>query len=528
MLQRIASKLSTALVTIMVTGGILMGIVITQSGTTLLMQASTARMFEESKVATTRLQDIFDTAQRDLKFLARSPSLRHLVDALKTGDAENSPTLRLARHQLQEVFAALLVNHPWYVQARLIGVKDDGMELVRVDQVDGTIKQIPDRGLQRKGQRNYVAETLRKKPDEFFWSAINLNREHGSITTPYQPVVRVSLQVAGEDGKPFGVVIINLDARLVFEAARSVISPGLTLYIANRQGDYLYHPNPEKTFGFELGHVSRVQDDIPDSAVLLDGTSDAMTVQHVQLPASPEPVVAQLDMLSAQQGLSEDLLLVLTMPLSVIEEEVNAARRSSASLILPFLLVGTFVVFWLVRVFIAPLERVTREVSHFTPGTKRQRLPEESRRDEVGLLAQAFSRMAERIERQVGEAGEQRIRFQSLFETAPDAIVIIDEDGTVEYVNGSTVRLFGYAASEVIGQDVKMLMPEPDRGRHTDYMNRYLEGGEPHIIGKGRKVTGRHKDGETIPLYLSIGEFTLNGRRKFTGILHDNRVAGSG
>jgi PAS domain S-box-containing protein len=253
-----------------------------------------------------------------------------------------------------------------------------------------------------------------------------------------------------------------------------------------------------------------------------------MTVQHVQLPASPEPVVAQLDMLSAQQGVSEDLLLVLTMPLSVIEEEVNAARRSSASLILPFLLIGTFVVFWLVRVFIAPLERVTREVSHFTPGTKRQRLPEESRRDEVGLLAQAFSRMAERIELQVGEAGEQRIRFQSLFETAPDAIVIIDQDGTVEYVNGSTVRLFGYATSEVIGQDVKMLMPEPDRGRHTDYMNRYLEGGEPHIIGKGRKVTGRRKDGETIPLYLSIGEFTLNGRRKFTGILHYIRVTGTG
>jgi two-component system sensor kinase FixL len=71
-------------------------------------------------------------------------------------------------------------------------------------------------------------------------------------------------------------------------------------------------------------------------------------------------------------------------------------------------------------------------------------------------------------------------------------------------------------------------MPEPDRGRHTDYMNRYLEGGEPHIIGKGRKVTGRRKDGETIPLYLSIGEFTLNGRRKFTGILHYIRVTGTG
>lgn len=520
-MQRIASKLSTALVTIMVTGGILMGIIITQSGTSLLMATSTARMFEESKVATTRLQDIFDNAQRDLKFLARSPSLRHLVEMPDTGEAVNGAALQQAKHQLQEVFAALLVNHPWYVQARLIGIDDGGMELVRVDQVDGTIRQIPDRGLQHKGQRDYVKESLRKAPGEFFWSAINLNREHGGITMPYQPVVRVVLKVAREDGKPFGVVVINLDARKVFDAARSVVSPGLTFYIANRQGDYLYHPNSEKTFGFDLGHRYRIQDDIPDSAALLNGASEAMTVPYVQLPAAAEPVVAQLDMMSAQQGASEDLLLMLTMPLSIIEEEVNAARRSSATLILPFLLAGTILVFWLVRVFIAPLERVTREVSHFSPGMKRQRLPEEDRHDEVGMLAQAFSRMAERIERQVGEVGEQRQRFQSLFETAPDAIIIIDQDGTVEDINGSAVRLFGYAINDVIGQDVKMLMPEPDRSHHTDYMKRYLEGGEPHIIGKGREVTGMRKDGSSVRLHLSIGEFTLNGHRKFTGILHD-------
>jgi PAS domain S-box-containing protein len=521
MLKRIASKLSTALVAIMVTGGIMMGFVITQSGTSLLMQASTSRMFEESKVATTRLLDIFDNAQRDLKFLTRSPSLRHLVDALQAGDADNVKTIQQARRQLQEVFAALLVNHPWYVQARLIGVDQDGMELVRVDQADGRIRQIPENELQRKSHRDYVSESLDKAPGEFYWSAIDLNQEHGHISKPYQPVVRAALTVAGKDGKPFGVVVINLDARRVFEAAKGVISPGLTFYIANRQGDYLYHPQQNKTFGFELGQRYRIQDDIPDASALLAGDSKSMTVEHVQFPGASEPVVAQMDMLSTQQGASEDMLLVLTMPLSIIDEEVNAARRSSAALILPFLLVGTFVVFWLVRVFIAPLERVTREVSHFTPGAKRQRLPEESRRDEVGMLAQAFSRMAERIERQVGETGEQRQRFQSLFETAPDAIVIIDQDGSVEYINGSTVRLFGYAATEVIGHDIKMLMPEPDRGHHTEYMDRYLEGGEAHIIGKGRKVTGLRKDGSTVRLHLSIGEFSLNGRRKFTGILHD-------
>jgi PAS domain S-box-containing protein len=66
-----------------------------------------------------------------------------------------------------------------------------------------------------------------------------------------------------------------------------------------------------------------------------------------------------------------------------------------------------------------------------------------------------------------------------------------------------------------------MLMPDPDRSQHREYMRRYLDGGEPHIIGIGREVTGVCKDGTLLRLYLSIGEFTLEGRRKFTGILHD-------
>ena len=510
----------------MVTSSILMGIVITQSGTSLLMEASTERLSQESKVVATRLQDIFDSVQRDLEFLARSPSLQRLINALQTtaGDPADDTVRNQAKRQLQEVFAALLVNHPWYIQTRLIGVADEGMEVVRVDQVDNRIRRVPKRELQRKGQRAYFRETIDRAPGEFYWSAINLNREHGQIEEPHQPVFRVALPIAHTDDTPFGIVIINLDARHVFDATKDVVSPGLTFYIANRQGDYLYHPDPGKTFGFELGQRYRIQDDFPEVTRMLDSGRNEAVMTEVELPSGSEPVVAHLRLFPAPRGASEDLLLALTMPRKVIVNEVNAARRESAVLILPFLLVGTIVVIWLVRLFIAPLERVTREVSHFAPGTRRPHLPEENRHDEVGQLAQAFSLMAERIERQVGQLKEQRKRFQSLFETAPDAIIIIDEDGTVEFINGAAERLFGYDASEIIGHDIKMLMPEPDRKHHTEYMNRYLEGGKPHIIGIGREVTGKCKDGRTIALYLSIGEFTLDGRRKFTGILHDISV----
>jgi len=515
MRRRIASKLSTALVVIMAVGAVLMGVLITQTGTSLLMEASTARLSQESKVVTIRLQDIFETMQRDEEFLMRSPALQQVLDSEATGISSEQ-----ARRELQEVFAALLNNHPWYIQARLIGRADGGRELVRVDQVNGQIRRVPNADLQRKGERQYFKDVMRQAPGSIYISRINLNREHGELSEPYQAVLRVALPVMQADGTRFGALVINVDARRVFDAARDVVSPGVTLYVANKDGYYLYNPDPAKTFGFDLARPYRIQDDFPAAAELLSATAGE-SLGEVDSPGAAEPVVAHLSVLPLLADSSRELLLALTMPRSVIVGEVNAARRQSAELILPFLLVGSALVVWMVRLFIAPLERVTREMSRFAPGTRRRHLPEENRHDEVGQLAQAYSRMAERIERQVSELKEQRKRFQSLFETAADAILIIDQDGTIEYCNGATERLFGYSADELLSEDVKMLMPDPDRSRHREYMRRYLDGGEPHIIGIGREVTGVRKDGKPLRLYLSIGEFTLEGRRKFTGILHD-------
>jgi len=515
MRRRIASKLSTTLVVIMAVGSLLMGVVITQTGTSLLMDASTSRLSHESKVVSIRLQDIFESLQLDMEFLMRSPSVRRVISTTAAGVSREQ-----AQAQLQEAFAALLNNHPWYVQARLIGVADGGREQVRVEQLDGQIRRVPNDELQRKGERQYFKDIMQQAPGSVYMSSIDLNREHGELSEPHQAVLRAGIPVLAPDGKPFGALVINVDADRVFDAARDVVSSGVTLYVANQDGYYLYHPDQERTFGFELARPYRVQDDFPAVAELQSATATER-LEDVQAPGTEEPVVAHLSVLSLLPDNDRKLLLALTMPRSVIVGEVNAARRKSASLILPFLLVGSALVVWMVRLFIAPLERVTREMSHFSPGIRRRRLPEENRNDEVGQLAQAYSRMAERIERQVSELKEQRKRFQSLFETAADAILIIDQDGSIEYCNGATQRLFGYTSDELLSQDVKMLMPDPDRSQHREYMRRYLDGGEPRIIGVGREVAGVCKDGKPLRLYLSIGEFSLEGRRKFTGILHD-------
>ncbi len=111
--------------------------------------------------------------------------------------------------------------------------------------------------------------------------------------------------------------------------------------------------------------------------------------------------------------------------------------------------------------------------------------------------------------------------LQSILETVPDAMIVIDGRGIMQFFSSAAERQFGYAEHEVIGQNVSILMPEPDRSRHDSYMARYLTTGERHIIGIGRIVTGQRKDGTTFPMHLSIGEMQSGGVPYFTGFVRD-------
>lgn len=120
-----------------------------------------------------------------------------------------------------------------------------------------------------------------------------------------------------------------------------------------------------------------------------------------------------------------------------------------------------------------------------------------------------------------GQVRHSHNRLQSIVKTAVDGIVTIDTAGTVIDFNEAAERLFGYRADEVIGRNVNMLMPEPYRTEHDAYVERYLRTNEPHIIGIGREVVGRRKNGTTFPMDLAVSEFEVEDTRQFTGIVRD-------
>ncbi len=116
---------------------------------------------------------------------------------------------------------------------------------------------------------------------------------------------------------------------------------------------------------------------------------------------------------------------------------------------------------------------------------------------------------------------EEAARVLAVMNTVLDGLITIDEKGIVQTFNPASVRIFGYQPEEVIGHNVKMLMPEPYHSRHDGYLKNYLSTGEKKVIGIGREVSGRRKDGSIFPMDLGINEMNVAGRRMFVGTVRD-------
>jgi PAS domain S-box-containing protein len=123
----------------------------------------------------------------------------------------------------------------------------------------------------------------------------------------------------------------------------------------------------------------------------------------------------------------------------------------------------------------------------------------------------------------LAKVNETRLRslIATVLDTVVDGLITIDHAGIIQSFNHACVSLFGYTPDEVVGQNVSMLMPEPYRSEHDHYVAAYLATGEAKIIGIGREVMGRRKDGSTFPMELAVGESPQAGNHAFVGIVRD-------
>lgn len=181
-----------------------------------------------------------------------------------------------------------------------------------------------------------------------------------------------------------------------------------------------------------------------------------------------------------------------------------------------------------------PIRKLQEATTRIGRGDMMVKVPVESG-GEIGELAESFNKMTQtlkatrlsernhldRLQQALANLKESEMHLQAIMENALDSIITIDEKGIIQTFNPATEKIFGYKASEVIGKSVDVLMPEPDKSQHDEYIQRYLSTGVAKIIGFGREVLGLRKDGSVFPMELAVSEMYLEGKRQFIGIVRD-------
>ncbi len=264
----------------------------------------------------------------------------------------------------------------------------------------------------------------------------------------------------------------------------------------------------------------------------------------VAKPLSRETWLAQASAVPDQAG-SRSWILITALPEAFYLADIRESSSQAAIVFAVALMLCLVVAAALASLVTAPLRRISNATQAVSSGQTLSRLPV-SRLEELSVLTQLFNDMVGRIEsdaakrqRAEAELREHRDRLEQLvqertlelerseqrtkgiLENLADGVITIGTDGIVQGFSAAAAKIFGYQESEVVGQNVSMLMPEAYGKEHDAYIERYLRTGEARIIGIGREVIGLRKDGVEFPMDLAIADVGLSSERLFTGVVRD-------
>lgn len=457
--------------------------------------------------------DIFVETTKDAKFLATTPSIQGLIN-----EKADSEKIAEWKFLITGAFHSLLESKPYYRQVRIIGVQDNGREVIRVQRDGGIVEVIREEYLQQKAGEPYFKEGIKTPDGQIYLSDITLNRENGKISQPVTPMIRAAVPLYKNDGTLYGILVINAAYDRALERLMNDLNQPESFYITDRAGNYLVHPDKKKTFGFEYGTPHLISEDIPEAEEFLH--SDELQKNIFYQRKGKSYFISGLKTYFDPEDKSRFLVTWLGVSGDQIFSYIPEARRNGLLMLALSLLISSLLAFVFSRLLIQPLNQTVSQIRAYQNGRKNLQLPV-SRRDELGELAVAFEELVKNLESARQVEKDTLSKLKAIVENTVDGLITIDENGIIQSYNKACVNIFGYGADDVIGKNVKILMPDPYQSEHDQYLQNYHSTGVKKIIGIGREVQGKKKDGTVFPLDLSVSSVEMAGRKLFSGIVRD-------
>ncbi len=328
-----------------------------------LVEREKAALLDETGQLARRLSTRVERLRADTAFLAATHAVTRYVLASHS-DPVDGKALAETRAGVEGNFLDLLRVRPDYRQARLIGV--GGRELVRAERTGADARLVGADQLQQEETASYFGEAIQTPPDVVYLSKVELNREHGEISTPHTPVLRAAVSVRSSDGSPFGIVVINLDFGSLVETLTAELPAHRRLYVLNQRSDFLSHPDPSRAFRFEHGESYRAEAEFPGiDAELWRNIEGRFAVVHQNESGEEMILGAHREPIDPART-ERNLTVALDVPANVVLAASLQARDRSLTLAAVFILGSVALGFWATRRLISSIGGEPDEIEVIT------------------------------------------------------------------------------------------------------------------------------------------------------------------
>ena len=431
----------------------------------------------------------FAMMEEDARVLAGTPPIEGIIRARQAGtgqDPLDGSTEEVWKLRLATIFKALLHTRPQYTQARYISRADDWREIVRVNRTDGRIATVPEADLQRKADEDYLDGADRLGIGDMHYSSITYNREWGR--TAGRPTLRLLLPVFDAAGTLFGVVVLNADFETLLGRAAPDPGPDYRITAINAAGDWFLYGADDGRLRF---HLDPDWTSASEAARL--GATGARRRPEFRTETEAAYVVRLGD---TRPGSGFDLDVVTEMPLARLSSTANRTLMQTLGTAAVLAILAVLAALCVATAVPRPMVLLGQAMRNGANADGLKTAAFGEARD----LADAFVAMSLDVQRQT-------LLSKVIVSGAADGIVTYDTDGLIEEINPAAEAIFGYAADEVLGRKVSMLMPD----RADDSPD----------AATGRTVIGLRKDGGEVPLEISISSGDFAGTVHHVAIVRD-------
>lgn len=517
--MRLSTRLTMAMVGLVLFAIAVTGILTYRNLLEVAVPRSLQRLGGHVELVAAELQAVVSAARADVLAFA----VEQMVNGGSGEIADASNVFAAAeRRQLTSRFAAELTAKPWYDEWRIVGVEDEGREIIRVDRsgAGGASRAAPEAELQRDGDQDHFQKTIALAAGDVYISPIELKQTHGTTAAARVPSMRVAAPLIAADGRRFAIVIADLDLRPVFDRIRATARQGSRIYVVNETGDFLLHPDPNREFAVERGSPARVQDDYPALAELLQG--DDATPRVLNDRAGERFGVAWQ---KVRLGGGPRVAAIEALPYPALIAGATAVRDSGGVAALAAVLVAFVLAVIIARSMTKPLAQMTRAVEGLSQNAP-MKVPTDAS-GEIGVLAKAFACMdADMREKRTEAKKAQEALLDSermartIIDTALDAIIQVNECGEVLEWNPRAESILGWSRQEAMGRTITDLyLPKGYRPRYLT-MNELLQQ-VGRVEGERFEIDVVRKDGRKIRAEISMTGVRRHGGNVYNLLLRD-------